>query len=314
MLLKRTRARVRVKNRPVDSSLSNSSSRLPCGTAPTHYHPPFEELIPPWKAGCDTLSKFRSEGLVFGRVKGMYHFSRTMLMLTFLVNRLNVAVHYLPKFYLQPEALIWPEISIMDAKRFGTCTPKWKTSNARLLSSAGPFPPGKEPELSISIPKTAQAVSNQCFIANVTLRVPGATSAQLDDYVSKTIIQLVKVETMSANGSKSAHIVGLSKSKPQQIEKELVGPDTRIIRGGFRGGVPGGEASWNVGQLVMVEYFVRVTVTLDAKKGPIFRHDEPIQMFSHSNDQFESPFEVHDAPAYNLLLGSSLSNNTASLR
>jgi hypothetical protein len=168
-------------------------------------------------------------------------------------NSLLVAVHYLPKFYVQPEALLWPVISIMDGKRFGFECNKWKTSKARLLSSAPEFAPGREPELSLSIPKTAQAVANFCFIANVTLRVPGATAAQLNDYVDRTTVQLIKVVTMSANGSKSAHYVGLAKSRVQQIEKELVDPDTRIIRGGFKGGAHEGEASWNVGQLINVE-------------------------------------------------------------
>jgi hypothetical protein len=83
--------------------------------------------------------------------------------------------------------------------------------------------------------------------------VPGTTASQLNDYVNRTTVQLIKVVTMSANGSKSAHYVGLAKSRVQQIEKELVDPDTRIIRGGFKGGVHEGEASWNVGQLINSE-------------------------------------------------------------
>jgi len=53
-------------------------------------------------------------------------------------------------------------------------------------------------------------------------------------------------------------------------------------------------------------------VKLEEKKPAIFQHEEPIEMFTHSRAEYENPFEIHDAPAYNLLLGSSLHMNTAS--
>lgn len=227
---------------------------------------------------------------------------------------ISTTVHYLPKFYLRPEALLWPAISLMDAKRFGFQCDKWKTTQARLLNEDPSLPANGQPELSIAIPTTAQAVAGQCFPINITIRVPGASSEVLSHYLDKLNAQIIKKVTMIANGNKSSQLTGFGKLLPQQIERELVSSDTRIWRGGIRGGMLRGEASWSLSQIVNVEYVLRVTVKLDEKKPPIFQHDEAIEMFTHSRAEYECPIEIHDAPAYNLLLGSSLHSNSPSLR
>jgi hypothetical protein len=158
----------------------------------------------------------------------------------------------------------------MDAKRFGFQCDKWRTSQAQLTASAattflqfphllgagtgtGTHSTPSLPELSISIPRTAQAVASTCFPLNVTIRVPGASQELLDMYVDKTTIQLIKVVTLSAAASKSAHGASLVRGRIQQIEKELVNTDTRIIRAGVCGGVREGEAGWNVGNIIDVQ-------------------------------------------------------------
>jgi hypothetical protein len=162
-------------------------------------------------------------------------------------------IHYLPKFYLQPEALLWPRISLMDAKRFGFECDKWKTSKASINPSyPTTFPnPHLQPELSLSIPRTAQAVANYCFPFNVRIRYPGATKDELCRLVNEKInVQMIRVVTMVANGNKSSHLVSMGRARIQQIEKELVESDERVIRGGFKGGVHEGEASWSAGQII----------------------------------------------------------------
>lgn len=231
---------------------------------------------------------------------------------------LSAVVHYLPKFYLRSEeSLLWPAISLMDAKRFGlACNANWRTTTAKLLydpfTSKG-LSNSSSPELSLSLTRTAQAVSNYCFPFNVTIRLPSYSSSELDAFVNdpkRLSIQLLRATTMTVNGQKSSQITSLGRARYQQVEKELVrGCDERIIRGGFKVGTPEGEASWRFGDLVENKYFVRITVSLEDKQPPIFKHDEPIEMFTHSREQFEDPFEAQDAPAYNILLASSLGNN-----
>lgn len=162
-------------------------------------------------------------------------------------------MHYLPKYYLRPEALLWPAISLMDAKRFGFQCDKWKTRQAVLLNADPSLAADRQPELSIAIPHTAQAVAGKCFPINVTIRVPDASSEVLSHYLDKLTIQIVKRVTMVANGSKSTQITSFGKLFPQQIERELVNNDTRIWRGGIRGGILRGEASWSLSQIVNVE-------------------------------------------------------------
>lgn len=318
---KQTRERSQLQR----SSRSSSRYLLRSKTAQTHSLLRSEVFIQPWRVGCATPSRFRPLKLVSGREKRRCCNSCRLSLPNVPIPSLSVAVHYLPKFYLHPEALLWPSISLMDHKRFGPDCNKWKTYHARLTDSAPTYPAGREPELRISVPRTEQAVSSHCFQVIVYLRVPGASQSELNDYVSKTTVQGLKVMTMMANGSKSAQYVAIGRSYIQQIEKELVEPDARIIRAGTRGGAHEGEATWNVGQLINVEvchshslepsisltpqYFVRVSVKPEEHKAPIFQHDVRVHMFTHTRDQYDSPFEAHDAPAYNLLLGCSLSNN-----
>ncbi|KAG8775217.1 hypothetical protein FRC15_000704 [Serendipita sp. 397] len=236
----------------------------------------------------------------------------------------STVIHYLPKYYLRDEALLWPAISLMDAKRFGLeCNNKWRTSKAHLLydpeESSRLQNPGMStsknaplPELSVSIPSTAQAVANYCFPVNVTLRLPNHTEEYIEELLTDSTrfsIAMMKSITMTVNGQKSSQIINLARANKQQVERELVSSTTeRIVRGWFRAGTNEGEASWKIGDLVETKYFIRVTVHLEPKQPPIFKHDEPIQMFTHSKEQFASPFEIQDAPAPNLLLASSLGN------
>ncbi|PVF99693.1 hypothetical protein CPB86DRAFT_783313 [Serendipita vermifera] len=227
---------------------------------------------------------------------------------------ISTTIHYLPKFYLRPEALLWPRISLMDAKRFGFEGDKWKTTKVSIHPSyPRSFPLNQQPELSLSIPRTAQAVANYCFPFNVRIKYPNATKDELCTLVHEKItLQLIRVVTMVANGNKSSHLVSMGKARIQQIEKELVGSDERVIRGGFKGGISEGEASWTAGQIITQSYLIRVTVQPDERQPPLFKHDEPIEMFSHSHEQFECPFEIRNAPATNLLLSSSLHTNSPS--
>ncbi|KAG8749155.1 hypothetical protein FRC14_001638 [Serendipita sp. 396] len=230
---------------------------------------------------------------------------------------LSTVIHYLPKFYLQPEALLWPAISLMDAKRFGLeSNDKWRTSSAHLLYTPSSFKRGAiaPPELSVSIPRTAQAVAYSCFPVNVTVRLPGFSQEEMDAIVSnpeRLSITMIKRTTLVANnggGQKSSHVVGIGSAQQQQIEKELVKRpgEERIVRVWFKAGTKYGEASWRINNLIEVQYFIRVALSLQNGQAPIFRHEEEIQMFSHSREQFENPFEAHDAPAPALLLASSL--------
>ncbi|KAG8809575.1 hypothetical protein FRC17_003378 [Serendipita sp. 399] len=256
---------------------------------------------------------------------------------------LSTVIHYLPKFYLQPEALLWPAISLMDAKRFGLETnDKWRTSVARLVytpqnnknhkkNKNNDNTPLALPELSVSIPRTAQAVAHSCFPVNVTVRIPKhflPSSSSGDENENETAeeeaiqkivsdperlsIWMIKRTTLIAGGGgaqKSSHVLSIGSAQQQQIERELVSrpQEERIVRAWFKAGTKHGEASWSVKDIVDVQYFIRVTLSLGDKQAPIFKHDEEIQMFSHSREQFENPFEAHDAPATALLLASSLS-------
>ena len=202
----------------------------------------------------------------------------------------------------------------MDAKRFGLQCDKWKTTQARLLNADPSLPAHQQPELSIAIPHTAQAVAGQCFPINITIRVPNASADVLSHYLDKLHIQTIKKTTMIANGNKSTQLTSFGKFCPQQIERELVSSDTRIWRGGIRGGHIRGEASWSASHLVEVEYILRVTIKLDEKQPPVFQHDEAIEMFTHSRAEYDCPIEIHDAPAYGLLLGSSLHTNSPYVR
>lgn len=161
-----------------------------------------------------------------------------------------VTVHYLPKYYLPPDALIWPEISLMDAKRFGFECSKWKVTHCPLLQPC-PLKPRFEPELCIAIPKTAQALSKTCSIINVQITAPPEL---LDTYVKRTSIQMIRKTTLTVMGeSHSSHSGVIAKGCIQQIESELAGPNSRIIRAGVKGGVTEGEASWQVDNLIGVE-------------------------------------------------------------
>ena len=243
---------------------------------------------------------------------------------------LVMVVNYLRKSYSLPETLLWPAISIMDAKRFGLeSNSKWKTTKAKLLCCPR-LDSFEEPSLSVSIPCTARAVAHYCFPVNVTLRLPGYSPEELDALIvdpSRLAIQMLRKTTMTVNGQKSAKTVLLGLSKRQQVEKELVRRrDERIVRGWFCAGIPEGEMSWSAGDifenkashasgrvlklLTVSQYFVCVVVTLDDNSAPIFKHEEPIGMFTHSRGQFEDPFEIHDAPATNLLLASSLGSHS----
>lgn len=239
---------------------------------------------------------------------------------------LATVVHYLPKFYSLPETLLWPAISLMDAKRFGLETnEKWKTTRASLSSKT---PVQDEPTMSVSIPRTARAVANYCFPVNVTLRIPsssiprkartqeGKPITSIDDLLADpTRVQITMIKTTTLTtptvGAKSSQVTTLARAYRQQIEAELVSRphDERIIRAWFRAGRKEGEASWEIPGLVDVRYAIRVTVSLGEGEGCIFKHDEEVRMFSHSLGQFECPFEVHDEPARNLLLASALGNN-----
>ncbi|KAG8802767.1 hypothetical protein FRC17_006341 [Serendipita sp. 399] len=149
----------------------------------------------------------------------------------------------------------------MDAKRFGLeCNNKWKTSKAHILydpeESSNPQHPGRAllPELSVSIPSTAQAVANYCFPVNVTLRLPNHTEQQIEDLLADSTrfsVAMMKSITMTVNGQKSSQIINLARASRQQVERELVSsPTERIVRGGFQAGTNEGEASWKVGDLI----------------------------------------------------------------
>jgi len=221
----------------------------------SHYRLLSAPYIRRWKGGSATLSEYMLSNMASGPAKRAYklYISLPASSLTAASKRISTVVHYLPKYYLQPEALLWPAISLMDAKRFGFECDKWKTSQARLLSSDPSFPEHGQPELSVSIPRTAQAVAGTCFPLNVTIRVPGASPAVLSHYLDKLTIQMIKRVTIIASGNKSSHLTSFGKIYPQQIERELVSSDTRIWRGGLRGGCIHGEASWSAGQLFSVE-------------------------------------------------------------
>lgn len=225
---------------------------------------------------------------------------------------LVMTVNYLPKSYSLPETLLWPAISIMDAKRFGLENSKWKTTTALLLPSPHRHSL-KEPSLLVSIPSTARAVANFCFQVNVTLRLPGFSSEDIDALIAnpkRLAIQMLRKTTMNVNGQRSTKTVVLGLARCQQVEKELVQRcDERIVRGWFAAGTPRGETSWSAGDLIENKYFIRVVVTLWDDSTPIFKHEEPITMFTHSRTEFEDPSEVHDAPAINLLLASSVESH-----
>jgi len=146
----------------------------------------------------------------------------------------------------------------MDAKRFGFEDNKWKTSRAKLLNDDVSLPASQQPELSVVIPRTAQAVAGTCFPLNVTIRIPNASPAVLSHYLDRLNVQIIKKSTVVAHGNKSSLVTSFGRLYPQQIEKELVESDTRIWRGGVRGGTTHGEASWSAGQLFNVEVSIRL--------------------------------------------------------
>lgn len=231
----------------------------------------------------------------------------------------------------------------MDAKRFGCPSDRWRTSrvhlpeNAEIAFSKLPdllgFPSlslAVPPELSISIPSTAKAIAATCFPVNVTIHVPGASESLLDFYVQNTEVQLVKVISLTTNGKASVHNKIVGNCRIKQIEKELVGEGTRIIRASAAAGTLEGEATWSVGGIISIEvtihpssplasnwladlkYFVRVAFNLQRDLPPLILHDEPTEMFSHSKEQFDNPLEIQDDPAVKMF--RSLTNNTPSLR
>ncbi|KAG8791880.1 hypothetical protein FRC16_000240 [Serendipita sp. 398] len=154
----------------------------------------------------------------------------------------------------------------MDAKRFGLeCNNKWRTSKAHLLydpeESSRLQNPGTStsknaplPELSVSIPSTAQAVANYCFPVNVTLCLPNHTEEYIEELLTdptRFSVAMMKSITMTVNGQKSSQIINLARANKQQVERELVSSTTeRIVRGWFRAGTNEGEASWKIGDLV----------------------------------------------------------------
>ncbi|KAG8804659.1 hypothetical protein FRC18_007032, partial [Serendipita sp. 400] len=172
----------------------------------------------------------------------------------------------------------------MDAKRFGLeSNDKWRTSSAHLLytpsSSSSSASKGRTiapPELSVSIPRTAQAVAYSCFPVNVTVRLPGFSQEEMDAIVSnpeRLSITMIKRTTLVANnggGQKSSHVVGIGSAQQQQIEKELVKRpgEERIVRVWFKAGTKYGEASWRINNLIEVQYFIRVVLSLQNGQQP----------------------------------------------
>jgi len=113
---------------------SSSSSQQRSKTVMSPFHPRFALYTPSWSATCDIGSLSKSSNRAYGQMKSKRHSFERRRLLTSL-NSFSTTVHYLPKSHPTPSALLWPRISLMDAKRFGLeCNGNWKTTEARPIS------------------------------------------------------------------------------------------------------------------------------------------------------------------------------------
>lgn len=75
----------------------------------------------------------------------------------------------------------------------------------------------------------------------------------LDGLVENATIQVVRVVRLTVNEHTHERVLGIGRAVVQQVESELAGDNSRIIRAGTLAGVKHGESSWAVGNLISVK-------------------------------------------------------------